>query len=61
MKYTANTLDIRQELVNLKQEIDVIETKMNFVNEPKLYDALSYELLGLRSRLGYFIELAKRC
>lgn len=48
-------------MMNLKRDIDITETKMNFVNEPKLFDALSYELLGLKARLGYFIELSKRC
>lgn len=61
MKQMTTEIDIRKELAVLKQQIDITETKMNFVNEPKLYDALSYELLGLKSRLGYFIELAKRC
>ncbi len=60
MKQTYQTLDVKQELVLLKQQIDITEAKMNFVNEPKLYDALSYELLGLKARLGYIIELAKR-
>lgn len=55
------TPDIRQELVTLKNQIDITETKMNFTNEPKLVDALSYELLSLRARLGYLIEVAKRC
>ena len=57
----TQTLDIRREMMNLKRDIDITETKMNFVNEPKLFDALSYELLGLKARLGYFIELSKRC
>lgn len=59
MKRTDLSPDIRTELLSLKQQMEVVETKMGFTCEPKLIDALSYELLGLRARMGYLIDRAK--
>ena len=51
---------VKDEILYLKRQIELTEKKMSFTSEPKLIDALSFELLGLRSRLGYFIDCAKQ-
>ena len=52
--------DVKQELMWVKSQIEVVNTKMAFTNEAKLLDSLSYELLALKSPMGYLIELAKK-
>ncbi len=52
-------MDVRAELLYLKKQIEIIESKISFTNDPKLLDALSYELLGLKSRMGYLLDNAK--
>lgn len=59
MKNTVLFPDTRTELLYLKRQIELTENKFRFTNEPKLLDALSFELLGLRSRLGYLIDICK--
>ena len=61
MKNTVAYPDTRTELLYLKRQIELAENKFRFTNEPKLLDALSFELLGLRSRLGYLLDIAKKC
>ena len=60
MKNTVYKPDVKEELVYLKRQIEIVESKLSFTNEPKLVDALSFELLGLRARMGYTIEQAKQ-
>lgn len=60
MKQTVTFPDTKSELVYLKRQIELTEKKICFTNEPKLLDALSFELLGLRSRMGYLIDIAKK-
>ncbi|MBQ8606342.1 MAG: hypothetical protein IJ408_06345 [Clostridia bacterium] len=59
MKKTTE-LTAREELLSLKKSIELTEKKISFTNEPKLLDALSFELLSLRSRMGYLIDCAKQ-
>ena len=59
MKQITQTIDLRAELLYLKKQIEIIESKISFTNDPKLLDALSYELLGLKSRMGYLLDSAK--
>ncbi len=59
MKRSYQMMDARTELVFLKKQIEVVETKLDFTNHPRLLDALSYELLGLKSRMSYLIESEK--
>ena len=59
MKHLTQTIDLRAELLYLKKQIEIIESKISFTNDPKLLDALSYELLGLKSRMGYLLDSAK--
>ncbi|MBP3480365.1 MAG: hypothetical protein J6K66_02050 [Clostridia bacterium] len=59
MKQLTQTMDVRAELLYLKKQIEIIESKISFTNDPKLLDALSYELLGLKSRMGYLLDNAK--
>ena len=47
------------EMVNLRERMRNIETKLSLINEPMLVDALSYELLGLQARLNFLIFSAK--
>ncbi len=49
----------RDEMVSLRERMKNIETKLSLINEPLLVDALSYELLGLQSRLNFLIAAAK--
>lgn len=60
MKTATYEQDAKTELLMLKKEIEVLEGKMSFTCEPKLIDALAYELLGLRARMGYVIDRAKQ-
>ena len=53
-------MDIKDEIMSVKRRIELTEKKISFTNEPKLIDALNFELLGLRSRLGYLIDFAKQ-
>ncbi len=53
------TVSYRDELVDLRQRMANLETKLSLINEPLLVDALSYELLGLKSRLNFLIATAK--
>lgn len=53
------TLSYRDELVDLRQRMANLETKLSLINEPLLVDALSYELLGLKARLNFLIARAK--
>ena len=57
MKKQAYTY--RDELVELRERMANLETKLSLINEPLLVDALSYELLGLRARLNFLISTAK--
>lgn len=59
MKTAANETELYADFMEIKREIDAVESRLRFVSEPKLVDALSFELLSLRARLGYTIDLAK--
>ncbi len=48
-----------KELLNLKKQIEITEKKLDFTSDPKLISALAYEILGLKARLGYLIDLQK--
>ena len=50
----------QQELRELRQRIQAVETKLSFICEPLLMDALAYELLGLKARMNYLIADAKK-
>lgn len=54
------TLTPEKELVMLKRQIEITEKKLDYVTDPKLTAALSYELLSLRARVGYIIDCAKK-
>ncbi len=54
------TVTYRDEMVALRLRIENLETKLALTNEPMLVDALSYELLGLRSRMSFLIARAKK-
>ena len=58
---TATQTNIKEEIREVLRQIELTEKKISFTNEPKLIDALSFELLGLRARVGYLIDLAKQC
>ena len=47
-----NPPSYRDEMVDLRERMANLETKLSLINEPLLVDALSYELLGLRARLA---------
>ncbi len=47
------------ELLSLKKQIEITEKKLDFTVDPKLIAALSYEILGLKSRMGYLIDCQK--
>lgn len=49
----------KNELLMLKKQIEITEKKLDYVTDYKLIAALSYELLGLRARVGYVIDRAK--
>ena len=53
--------DVKDEIREVLRMIEITEKKMSFTNEPKLIDALSFELLSLRARAGYLIDIAKQC
>ena len=59
MKNTYLTTPV-DELIVLKKQIEITEKKLDYVTDPKLIAALSYELLGLRARVGYVIDCAKK-
>ena len=59
MKQLTPTANVRAELLYLKKQIEIIESKISFTSDPKLLDALSYELLGLKSRMSYLLDNAK--
>lgn len=56
----AKTLSAREQLVILKRELEITEKKLDYTSDPKLIAALSYELLGLKSRIGYVIDSEKQ-
>lgn len=58
MKHTY-TLPPAAELLALKKQIEITERKLDFTSDPKLTAALCYEILGLKSRLGYLIDREK--
>ena len=58
---TATEITIKDEIREVLRQIELTEKKISFTNEPKLIDALSFELLSLRSRVGYLIDCAKQC
>ncbi len=60
MKQIAYVTDEKTELIYIKAQIEAVESKIAFTSEPKLVDALCYELLGLRARMGYLIDRAKQ-
>lgn len=47
------------ELKILKKQIEITEKKLDFTCDEKLVAALSYEILGLKARLGYLIDTQK--
>ncbi len=53
------TMTYRDEMIDLRQRMENLETKLSLINEPMLVDALSYELLGLRARMNFLIATAK--
>ena len=59
MKQMTKSTDVRSELLYLKKQIQITESKISFTSDPKLLDALSYEMLGFKSRMGYLLENAK--
>ena len=59
MKQLTKSTDIRSELLYLKKQIEITESKISFTSDPKLLDAISYEMLGFKSRLGYLLDNAK--
>ena len=59
MKNTYVTTPVN-ELITLKEQIKITENKLDYVTDPKLIAALSYELLGLHARVGYVIDCAKK-
>ena len=59
MKNTVK-LNIKEEIMHIKRCIELTEKKISFTNEPKLIDSLNFELLSLRSRMGYLIDIAKQ-
>lgn len=56
MKNAVITRDQREELLYLKRQIEITEGKLELVGDGKLWDALCYELLGLKARLGYLLD-----
>ena len=52
-------LSHREQLTQLKRELEITEKKLDYVTDPKLTAALAYEVLGIRARIGYIIDLAK--
>ena len=50
----------REEMVNLRERIDNLETKISMTAEPLLIDAMAYELLGLRARMNFLIAAARK-
>lgn len=52
--------DPREEMLYLKKRIEIAENKLDMVNGGKLTDALCYELLGLKARLGYLFDSMRR-
>ena len=59
MKNPVVTRDDREELLYLKRQIEITEGKLELVGDGKLWDALCYELLGLKARLGYLFDRAR--
>ena len=59
MKNTVD-MNLKEELIRIKRCIELTEKKISFTSEPKLIDALTFELLSLRSRMGYLIDIAKQ-
>ena len=53
------TVTRRDELIDLRERMRNIETKLSLINEPLLVDALSYELLALQARMNFLISSAK--
>ena len=49
----------QEELVQLRNRMENLETKLSLINEPLLVDALSYELLGVRARMRFLIAKEK--
>ena len=60
MNKQCQRFDVKSELLYVKKCIELTENKIRFTNEPKLIDALNFELLSLRSRMGYLIDVAKQ-
>jgi hypothetical protein len=60
MKKRMIEQNVREELAYVRRCIELTEKKISFTNEPKLIDALTFELLSLRSRQGYLIDLSKQ-
>ncbi len=58
MKQT-HILPPNAELLSLKKQIEITERKLDYTCDPKLIAALCYEILGLKSRLGYLIDCQK--
>ncbi len=56
----AKTLTGREQLLMLKKQLEITETKLNYTSDEKLVAALAYELLGIKSRIGYIIECEKQ-
>ena len=54
------TTSRRDELIDLRERMRNIETKLSLINEPLLVDALSYELLALQARMNFLIFSAKQ-
>ena len=48
------------ELVQLRQRRSNVETKLALINEPLLVDALTYELLGIETRIRFLIASEKK-
>ncbi len=59
MKQVINLTE-REQLLELKKQLEITETKLNFTSDAKLIAALSYELLALKARMGYLIDASKK-
>ena len=59
MKKTSEYNVLKQELVCTVSLINSIEKRLQFTNEEKLIDSLSYELLAQRARYGYLLDKLK--
>ena len=53
-------LTYQEEMVNLRERMDNLESKISLTAEPLLIDAMAYELLALQSRMNFLIATARQ-